>query len=386
MSSIRANNWRVFNLSRQVYDLCAPIRKHFNVTYFNYVRLNQDNSRCLLTDSPDWIDTFYKYKLYNQKTTLDIEALKYKEYISWKQLKDEFAFQEALKFNIANGITLIEPSETWLELYWFGTSNDNFIAGDSYENNVDAFKRFILYFKDKGSKILDVSYSSPVILNDYSNHTSRHDERELERFIKTIIDSENYRFVYESGQTTKFLSKQETVCASYLILQHSMHEIAVKLKVSPRTVETYINNIKNKLQCQSKQRLIEKLLSLKVVNINDVFDRSEFFTFNTKNLSSLKDYIDDTSYTRLYVEHSQHKINYLTKKECELLYYMCNGLSAKGISSKVECSLKTTEKYINELETKFHVRKKSDLVSACVSKGILQNIIVSYPKLIEANI
>ncbi len=56
------------------------------------------------------------------------------------------------------------------------------------------------------------------------------------------------------------LRHSELDCARYLLMGKPMREIAEELLISPRTVETHIENIKNKLGCNKKSEVISKLL------------------------------------------------------------------------------------------------------------------------------
>ena len=53
-----------------------------------------------------------------------------------------------------------------------------------------------------------------------------------------------------------YLSKREGLCLSYLAQGYSQAEISTALGLSKRTVETYINNIKNKTNAQSRSELV----------------------------------------------------------------------------------------------------------------------------------
>jgi DNA-binding CsgD family transcriptional regulator len=375
---------KLINLTEEVVQLCAPIKKHFNVTYFNYVRLNNDNSRCLLTDRPDWLVQFYQEKFYNARTTLDIEALKYQQYFSWEMLKDEFTFQEASKHDISNGITLIEPSTDYLDLYWFGTTNENTYATNNFESNIDAFQRFILYFKDKGSKVLNSAHINPINFGDYENEKGIYTFKTFDQLINTFTHAENLRFIFEHQGEIKFLSQQETICASYFILQFSMREIAVRMQISPRTVETYVNNIKNKLFCNSKSNLISELLNLKIANIDDPENSTLFYSYDISQLLTLRDFINETTFKRVYVNNGIANLAYLTQKECEVLLLFCRGLNPKNIATRFNCTAKTIESYLDSLKTRFLVRKKSDLVSICVGSGLLYRIMIAFPDLVNS--
>ncbi len=55
------------------------------------------------------------------------------------------------------------------------------------------------------------------------------------------------------------LSKRESECAYYLTRGMTMKLIAKTMDLSPRTVEFYIENIKDKLSCNSRSELIAKM-------------------------------------------------------------------------------------------------------------------------------
>lgn len=57
-----------------------------------------------------------------------------------------------------------------------------------------------------------------------------------------------------------YLSKRETECLRYVVLGKSAREIGIILQLSKRTVESYLNSIKNKLNLHSKSELIEKAI------------------------------------------------------------------------------------------------------------------------------
>ena len=64
------------------------------------------------------------------------------------------------------------------------------------------------------------------------------------------------------------LTKRELDCLNNLVLGYSTKEIAKVLGLSPRTVEDYLQNAKDKLRCSKKSEVIQIMLSRNSMNIN----------------------------------------------------------------------------------------------------------------------
>ena len=89
-----------------------------------------------------------------------------------------------------------------------------------------------------------------------------------------LLDRFDYFFRGESLSTgyrivEKFpffnLSVRESECLFYLMRGKTAKEIGVKLSLSPRTVEAYIENIKMKMGCMLKGDLIERAVNMGLV-------------------------------------------------------------------------------------------------------------------------
>ncbi len=73
---------------------------------------------------------------------------------------------------------------------------------------------------------------------------------------------------YSIGSTThkKQLTERESDCIFYLLRGNTIKQIGRCLDISPRTVETYLEKIKNKLGCSHKSEIIEYCLNEGLLN------------------------------------------------------------------------------------------------------------------------
>jgi DNA-binding CsgD family transcriptional regulator len=65
---------------------------------------------------------------------------------------------------------------------------------------------------------------------------------------------------YTSGKNT-YLTKQQMICAAYLMHSYTAKQIAKIMNLSYRTVENHIETIKQKFSCQDRSELINQLFS-----------------------------------------------------------------------------------------------------------------------------
>lgn len=74
MSNIILTNHFSLTSADAVNDICQPLN-NIGVSYFNYIKVYNDSSRELLTNNADWIDFFYRNKLYKTTGVINIEHL-----------------------------------------------------------------------------------------------------------------------------------------------------------------------------------------------------------------------------------------------------------------------------------------------------------------------
>lgn len=86
------------------------------------------------------------------------------------------------------------------------------------------------------------------------------------------------------------LSKQQALCLFYVLRGKTNKVIAQILKLSPRTVEAYLDNIKHKMGCINKANLIEKSIELGFLEIVPlgILKQALSKPFSNENLSCIK--------------------------------------------------------------------------------------------------
>ncbi|MBX9587303.1 MAG: helix-turn-helix domain-containing protein [Gammaproteobacteria bacterium] len=245
------------NHSSIVSEICESLSKDLQLTYFNYVKLYPDGKRALLTNRPEWLEVFYANELYKLPEVKTIENHQIGDYQLWATYSDQSSFEIASQeHNIANGITIsISLPNNITELYYFGTTRNNYHMQNVYLNNIDSLESFIRYFKNTGEKIIALAESNLIVTEP---------EPKIELLDMAYINEKIEEFMSEckvssytinaNGVKTK-ITKNEAQFIRELATNLSISEIALRLNKSKRTADDYVERIKDKFMSDNISQL-----------------------------------------------------------------------------------------------------------------------------------
>jgi DNA-binding CsgD family transcriptional regulator len=276
MDGINLSKHHALSSSSIIKDLFNPILQSIGITYFNYLKIhNSDSSRELLTNNPHWIEHFYKNQLYNSLACIDIEHLKPKGYFLWSEVdtKDPAYLHGKDYFNIDHGITFIIKRKEFTYLYIFASGKEHFYLNNFYLSNIDLLQHFIHYFNDQAKLLIQEASQNKIYLpqkqiipSDTIEYASLHQNIRKNFLEKTKVD----RYFLLNQADDLYLTKKQVECAKLLSKGFSSKIIAKELNISPRTVEGYLYELKNKLEHSfdkklSKHQLIQFLNASNVI-------------------------------------------------------------------------------------------------------------------------
>lgn len=162
--------------------------------------------------------------------------------------------------DIWNTCSLYKRSGEGIEGFYFASTRENISIIERYANNLSLLERFSCYFKNKLFDIMSLddlkSATSPTIspsLFETYQHERSKEELDIKNFL--LLTPIQKFFLTINGQEIA-LSSQEFRSLALLSQGKTAKEIARVLKISPRTVEDYIENIKRKTKISSRSQLI----------------------------------------------------------------------------------------------------------------------------------
>jgi DNA-binding CsgD family transcriptional regulator len=236
-----------------------PLRDHFDINYFTYHRIDSKGNYTVLLDRPDFAEAYVDNKLFHVDPFLRHPSVFQSGLCDLQTNYTEEDYERAVgvakpRFNLDMGVILIERSENAVEFFGFCDNYKNKKFNKLYLNHPHLLKGFANYFKKEMSLLLNDQEPGflPVIKGKgFFCNTP---------VVPNLEIDANVGFLQDLGlgkyqRQVELLSKREQECLKYLLQGKTAKEIGAALSISYRTVESYIESIKNKLGCWSKNEL-----------------------------------------------------------------------------------------------------------------------------------
>lgn len=242
-------------------SLITPL-KPFGVCFLSFMRYYADGSQIYLSSIPGWVNDYYSESLYGQFINKSVDDYQTGNILwpSGSQLKVFNLARE--RYDSDNGITFVNHRNGYCDFYFLSGKRERHQLTNFYINHKPILQQFIAYFEDKAEGIITKAEKNRVIIRkDESTQPVQHLEIYNPSDIKKAMQMmriTKYR-LKDSKYDNKKLSSRELDCILGYVSRETAEETSRRMNVKRRTVEHYFENIKNKLHCNSKEEIIERL-------------------------------------------------------------------------------------------------------------------------------
>jgi len=246
---------KYLNTIKKISD---PLKEKFGITYFARQSVSNDGYWEILGNLPDWLDHSASKEFYQIDSSLIHPA----HYKSGFIVNSSYSVPEHLKnlitetrdvYDIDHTLCIFEKTSKGGEWYFFGTSAKNHHIVNTYISQINAIYKYIPYFREEAKKILDQNLDFKINLSHLKNEDFQSPLFKINLFaMKNGIDE-----ILESFG--KRISSREKDCLHLLVNGKTVKETAKILRLSPRTIEGYLNRLKEKVGCKHKRELLALL-------------------------------------------------------------------------------------------------------------------------------
>jgi DNA-binding CsgD family transcriptional regulator len=239
---------------KEVDEIIKPLKEYFDLTSFVYQKNFNDGSEIRLSNQPEWVHYFYEHELYRYSVFERPPSEFVKARIIWAGLSlHQKVLSQAREFDIDHGITFVEPCADGCEFFFIGTRRDKREVMQRYLANLDMLEQFLIYFREKARPLINQALQQKLIIPHKYETAPQTGLVKMKSF-----DREGFLNAISPVQ----FSMRELECMRLLTRGYTQKMIAKELGISPRTVETHLQHIKEKTQTYSKGDLVKYLLKL----------------------------------------------------------------------------------------------------------------------------
>lgn len=241
-------------------QICEPLQRFFGINYFTYHSITPEGLWRPFVSRTDWADYFTENQLYKLDPFLLHPRCYQSGTVFWTPYYQQQTHLEGFlkdardKFNMAHGFCIIERTAEGCEFFGFSAPPELEQIYCTYMQDLPLLKEFCKYFKKEAASVLKLLHHDPIPLLPMKGETF---EISQSPFEQSHVPKQLFLEYIRAKPPVK-LSKREKECLNLYLDDQRMKDVADKLQLSVRTVEFYLGNIKNKLNCWNKTELIKK--------------------------------------------------------------------------------------------------------------------------------
>ena len=260
-------NFSAFQFNESVCEtveqIGAPLLINFGITHFGCIKILNNGLMLRLSNIPQWTKKYFEFQLYNDPHIFNLEKVPkegdvYVSFLTGDPVGDH-NHASCLEYDIWNTLLIYEKLKDHGYMWFFATTRSNYQIIDFYINNLNIFKHFILYFKERASDLLDVKDRSKFIIPniksfDYAVHAPYIQQEQVTRFFE---QTKITKYFGREKLKNVYLSNREFELLKNIASGKTAKESARIFRIAPRTVEKHIEKIKIKTDIHTKSQLID---------------------------------------------------------------------------------------------------------------------------------
>jgi DNA-binding CsgD family transcriptional regulator len=274
----KINRHPVLLHASDIRDICEPLR-NLNISYFAHVNIDRDGQFSAISNNPG----FHKHYLEKEYYHADIHLSSLSapsRFVLWSGLEcggsSAQMQRDANEFNLYHTFTIINQDVTGKNFYHFSTHIKDLSFNQTYLSNLDLLQMFIQHFCNniRESQHLSASYKIKfMIVDNQAEYTvnssgSLYEQRlaflnemsEKELITGTTINCRPKKsriiLIHNESKRPVPIPKQQMKCLDLLMEGYTGKEVARKLGLSLRTVNHYLEALRDKLGCKTSKELI----------------------------------------------------------------------------------------------------------------------------------
>jgi len=255
----------------KLIEFCKPIMDYMGVTHTIYVNVDKHGRMFSICTHPTWVERFLEEQYYLLDPLMvhpdNIHnGFSFDSSSDHQEFKDILLYDAVVKFNWCHSFAYIEKTAAGGYFgFDFGTRKDNHQIINRLIGESQIVKRFLRDLNKKLMRLAKRDIEDHAM--DFAGlkgpvfHTQRglvfKEECEHQQKIQLLQEVGFLKNEESNALLKASLSPQEINCLRTYLSTHSIKRVARDLDLAVTTVASYIENVKGKLNCNTKNELLD---------------------------------------------------------------------------------------------------------------------------------
>lgn len=260
-----SNNHVSIKTASDITQICQPLFKNTEVTYFSYVRIYKNYKILSLTSNPEFQKYYYSQEYYKKPSAITTCINPGQHLLSSQLCLSDMVADAKSIFNIDNFLEVVSKHNEYFEIVRFGGASNNNKVLEMYLNQSHSLTMFKFYFLEKAQGLIEQA-QQPNKLIDLSKYLSNSNDNKI---LNTTTDIAKFKSLqnninrYYFGQyKDEYFTRREVECLLHFLNGKNSVEISTILNISEKTIRGYLSNMISKMGVSCKSELIKKSIKL----------------------------------------------------------------------------------------------------------------------------
>lgn len=259
--SIKENDVSLNRLPDKLMNFCGPLLDQLGLKAFVFRSFQASGNGCFYSSDIRFDSLTLDTHLANSQSfmaetkNLSLDKM---NFVVWDpETHGSEAYYKFFKDSgVWGGLTVYRRRSTHLEVYMFAGTDKSSRCANFFLNNYDFIIRFINFFLMKIETAPIHTARFRFAFKDRLEEIFSNDNLESDQSLGTLT-CQNDRTLLTTPNGDILLSHRESACLKLLSSGKTAKEIARVLSLSHRTIESYINNIRQKTGLRTRSELVD---------------------------------------------------------------------------------------------------------------------------------
>lgn len=242
-------------LKDKITDHAQEFLNAFGLTHVWVAKMYFDGRYLDLTNDLSWKEKMVQHQFYSELWKYILEPLKLQQskpiFSGWQAeyTSKPRVFSEIYDHGVKSAVSMTITCSDHVEHYSFGSNKEILVVNGNLPEQ-DELMMFYLYLRE--NILQDRKFQNPILGDSGYSFSLGKESNQSKKYSVPIPSS----FSFSCNEKEGSLTQQQIVCLGLLARGYGVKDIAQRVELSPRTVESYIINIKRKYDNPSTAKLI----------------------------------------------------------------------------------------------------------------------------------